>query len=228
MEHEDDYIGACKNFLKSAKNAERTEVGAQYPNWPAELYRKAILNFIRTYGTIEHAPPDKRSRSGVSYKELIEGGLKKMEDLYFGIKDKSKAYRSLATSYRSLKLNLMEAGNLIEAEQFKRKERSALMHYYFHSRSYIRAIAEWLSGIGFIYFIAGWFVPILFIFPFIYYQWVLITSVQGKVTYPDAILYSIQSALNIGHSEFYVPPYLYLFRQGLNPETFLGARSTIW
>lgn len=195
-----DCKAAYRCFLKAAEKAEQTKDGKKYPDWPAKLYRKAILNFIRAYGTIEHAPPE---WGGVSHRELIKRGLKRMEELYLGVEKKSEAYRYLANSYRLIKSNLMEAGNLTEAEEFKRKERSALMRYYFHNRSYFRAIAEWLSGSGFLYFIIVLFLMILVVFPYIYYQWDLITSAQGKITYFDTILYSIESAINIGHGEFY-------------------------
>lgn len=198
------YESAYLLFYRAAEKAEQTKTGKDYPSWPAKLYQKAALNFIRAYGTIGYAPIAQRSiRKGISDKKTIEDGIKKMEERYLGIKDRAEAYRRLAIGYRLLKSALIEAGTLAEAEQFKRKERSALMHYYFHSRSYVRAIAEWLSGTGFMYFIVGWFIMSLFIFPFIYYQWELITSVQGEITYFDAILYSIESALNIGHAEFY-------------------------
>lgn len=184
-----DSITAYRLFLRAAERAERTEHSKNYPNWPAKLYYRVVLNYIRAYGTVDN-------------KEIREV-IKKMEAHYLKIKEQTKAYRLLAISYRLLKSNLIEAGNLTEAEQFKRKERSALMHYYFRSRSYFRAIAEWLSGSGFMYFIVGLFLMILFVFPYIYHQWGLVTSVQGKITYPDAILYSIESTLGIGHNEFY-------------------------
>jgi len=216
-------------FFKSAKKAEQTEDGRSYPNWPAKLYQKAVLNFIRTYGTIEHAPDDvQRIEKGVSDKELIKEGIKKMEDLNLGIEEKSEAYSLLAISYRLLKSGLIEAGNLEEAEQFKIEERSALMHYYFHKRSYFRVVTEWLSGSGFMYFIIVLFPLILFVFPYIYYQWNLIVPVQGKITYLDIILYSIESALGIGHDKLYAIGYgrlLNIFEATLS---WLGLGVFIW
>ncbi len=183
------YQTAYALFFRSAEKAEQTKAGKDYPNWPAELYYRAVLNYIRAYGAVDS-------------REIREA-IKKMEVHYSEIKEQTKAYRLLATSYRLLKSNLIEAGNLTEAEQFKRKERSALMRYYFHRRNYFRAITEWLSGSGFMYFIIGLFLMILFVFPYIYYQWNLVATVQGKITYSDTILYSIESALGIGHNEIY-------------------------
>lgn len=198
------YEPAYTLFFRAAEKAERTKTGKDYPGWPAKLYQKSILNFIRAYGTIDHAPDKQRIKKGISDREVVaKEGIKKMEKRFLAIKNQTEAYRSLAISYRLLKSALIEAGNLTEAEQFKRKECSALMHYYFHSRSYFRAIAEWLSGIGFMYFIIALFLIVLFVFPYIYYQWDLITSAQGTITYPNAILYSFESALNIGHNEYY-------------------------
>jgi len=198
------YEPAYTLFFRAAEKAERTKTGKDYPGWPAKLYQKSILNFIRAYGTIDHAPDKQRIKKGISDREIVaKEGIKKMEEHFLAIENQTVAYRSLAISYRLLKSALIETGNLTEAEQCKRKERSALVHYYLHSKSYFRAIAEWLSGIGFMYFIVSWFIGILFIFPFIYYQWDLVTSAQGKITYPDAILYSIESALNIAHSDSY-------------------------
>lgn len=231
-EHRGRVIGegyrAYPLFLKSVEKAEQTEYSKNDPSWPAELYRNAALNFIRTYGSIEHAPDVRRVKKEVSNKELIKEGIKKMEAHLLRIKDRSKAYSTLATSYRLLKSDLIEAGNLAEAEPFKRKERSALMHYYFHRKSYFRAVTECLSGSGFMYFIIGLFLMILFVFPYIYYQWNLIVPVQGKITYLDIILYSIESALGIGYDKFYAIGYgrlLNIFEAALS---WLGLGVFIW
>lgn len=185
-----DSITAYQLFLRAAERAKRTEQSKNDPNWPAWLYYKAVLNYIRAYGTVDN-------------KEIGEA-IKKIKVYYLKIKEKTEAYRLLAISYRLLKSNLIEAGNFVKAEQFKRKERSALTHYYFHKKSFFRTVAEWLSGIGFLYFILVVVLMILFIFPCIYYQFDLITSsIENKITYPDAILYSIESALGIDHGELY-------------------------
>ena len=188
-EHAGDLYRAYPLFLESAKKTELTTEGKEHPRWPADVYYRAIRNYIRAYGTVDN-------------KEIREA-IKNMEVHYKEIKEKTQSYRLLAISYRLLKSNLIEAGNLTEAEQFKRKERSALMHYYLHSRSYFRAVAEWLSGSGFMYFIGGLFLMVLFVFPCIYYRWELVIPIQGSFTYSDAILYSIESALGIGHNGFY-------------------------
>ena len=223
------YQTAYALFFRSAEKAEQTKVGKDYPNWPAGLYHKATLNFIRTYGTIEYSSDEKqRIRRGVFDRELIKEGIKKMERHYLTIKNPSKAYGLLAMSYRLLKSTLIEVGNLVEAEQFRKKERSALMRYYFYSKSYFRAIVEWLSGIGFLYFIIALFLMVLFVFPYIYYQWDLITSAQGTITYPNAILYSFESALNIGQNEYYavgVGKLLNIIEAGLS---WLGLGVFIW
>jgi len=183
-----DLYRAYPLFLESAKKTERTTEGKKHPRWPADVYYRAILNYIRAYGTVDN-------------KEIREA-IKKMDAHYRKI-EKPRACRLLAVSYRLLKSNLIEAGNLTEAEQFKREERSALMQYYLQSRCYFRAIEEWLSGSGFMYFIGGLFLMVLFVFPCIYYQWELVIPIQGSFTYSDAILYSIESALGIGHNGFY-------------------------
>ena len=215
-------------FFKSAKKAEQTVHSKNDLDWPAKLYHKSALNFIRTYGTIEHAPDAQYIKKGILDKELINKGIKRMKDLYLGIEEKSKAYRLLAISYRLFKSNLIEAGNLAEAEQFKRKERSALMHYYFHRKSYFRAVTEWLSGNGFMYFIIGLFLMISFVFPYIYYQWNLVASLQGKITYSDTILYSIESALGVGHKDFYAIGYGRLLNIIEAALSWLGLGMFIW
>jgi hypothetical protein len=220
------YLGAYTLFFRAAEKAELTEGGKNYPNWPARLYQKAALNFILAYGTIEHALDEKYVNKKVS--DIIKEGIKRMERHFLGIKDRCMAYRFLALSYRLLKSNLIETGNLAEAEQFKRKERSALMHYYFHRGSYFRAVTEWLSGIGFKYFIAGLFLMILFVFPWIYYQWNLVASAQGKITYLNTILYSIESALGIGHDEFYAVGYGRLLNIIEATLSWLGLGVFIW
>lgn len=186
-----DSITAYNLYLKAAERSEQAIHSTKYRNWPVKLYSRAILNYIRTYGTIDT-------------KEMSEAiqNMDQQCDLMKNI-DLKEAYRLSAISYRLFKTNLINAGNLVEAEQLKRKERSALMHYYYHNKKYFRALAEWLSGIGFIYFIVGWAITILFIFPFIYYQWDLIIKVDGDITYLDAIFYSIKSALNIGYREYH-------------------------
>ena len=189
---------AISLYLKSVEKAKQSEYSKKHPEWLAGIYYKVLLNCIRALGTAGY-PKESTVIDDVKVRKVIE----EMENFYLKVKNRTKAYKLLADAYGSLRSNFHSTGKLTEAEQFKRKERSALMHYYFHSRSYFRAMAEWLSGIGFMYFLVGCFVTILFIFPFIYYQWDLITSAQGEITYPDAILYSIEAALNIGHSEFY-------------------------
>jgi len=203
LQHLALYEPAYTLFFRAAEKAEQTKTGKAYPGWPAKLYQRAILNFIRSYGTIEHAPIKHRIKKDIPDKEMIEEGLKRMEKRYVEIKDQAEAYGSLAMAYRLFKSALLEGGNLTEAERFKIKERSALMRYYFYKRNYFRAILEWLSGPGFKYFILVLLVITLFIFPCIYYKWNLVAPVRGKLTYLDAIFYSIGSALNIGHSEFY-------------------------
>ncbi len=189
MEHLADHRGAYQLFLKAAEKAEQTKDGKEYPDWPARLWYRAASSYIYHYGTIDN--------------EETMKAIHKMEHNYLKLKDKAKGYISVATAYRGLASRLMEVANLRDSEKFKRKECSALVHYYFLSGRYFRAMAEWLSGIGFIYFIVGWFVAILFIFPLIYHQGNLITSVQDTVTYSGAVLYSIESTLNIGHSKCY-------------------------
>ena len=179
---------AYELFLRAAQKAEQTKDGKEYPDWPGKLWYRAVVNHISWQGTIEN--------------EEVRKAIDKMESNYLKIENKDKRYNVLANAYRSLRLRLAEAANLTEAEQFKRKESSALTHYYFHSRNYLRAVAEWLSGVGFKYFVMGFFTKILLVFPFIYYWWNLVNSAQGKITYPDAVFYSIKTALNIERNEF--------------------------
>jgi len=209
-----DSITAYRLFLRAAERAERTKHCKNDPNWPGKLYYRAVLNYICAYGTIDN-------------KEIREA-IKRMEAHYLKIKEQNKAYGLSAISYRLLKSKLIEAANLAEAEQFKRKEHSALMHYYFHKRNYFRAVTEWLSGGGFMYFIIGLFLIILFVFPYIYYQWNLVASVQGKIAYPDTILYSIKSVLGIGHDEFYAIGYGRLLNIIEAALAWLGLGVFIW
>lgn len=190
-------------FFKSAKKAEQTQHSKNGPNWPAKLYHKAALNFIRTYGTIKYAPPDAQHiQKEASDKELIEDGIKTMEMHYLKNNDRSKAYGTIAIAYRLLKSALIEHGNLLEAERFRTKERSALMHYYFQNKRFHRGIAEWLAGGGFWYFILLIFFMVFLGFPYIYYSYNLIISPQGYPTWFDAFLYSLETALIMGHDNF--------------------------
>jgi hypothetical protein len=206
MERLTKYDAAYALYFRAAEKAEQTRAGESSP-WPAELYCKAAINFIRAYGGLEVGRHTQRLKKGAPDEELIKDGIKKMETFYLRINDRRRAYRLLAISYRLLKSALIEAGNMAQADQFARKERSALMRYYFHNRSYFRAAAEWLSGDGFGYFIIGVFLMIFFVFPYIYYHWNLIASRLGNITFFDAINYSIESALGIGHDEFYAVGY---------------------
>lgn len=222
------YEAAYALYFRAAEKAEQTEGGKSYPSWPAELYTKAAINFIRAYGGLEVGRHTQRLRKGVPDEELIKSGIKKMEMLYLQVEDRKRAYRLLAISYRLLKSTLIEAGNMAQAGQFVRKERSALMRYYFHNRNYIRAAAEWLSGGGFIYFIISLFLMILFIFPYIYYHWNLVASRLGSITYPEAILYSIESSLGIGHDEFYAIGYGRFLNIVEAALSWLGLGVFIW
>lgn len=185
-----DSITAYRLFLRAAEKAERTTNREKYPHWPANLYHSAVLNYIRAFGTVN----DKE----------VEKAIRSMKDLYLDGEESAKAHRSLAIAYRLLKSNLIEAGNLTEAEQFKSKERSELALYYFHSKNYLGGILEWLAGSGFKYFILAMFVMILFVFPIIYYQWNLIIPVWSNLTPSAAIIYSLESAIGAGHTGFYV------------------------
>lgn len=190
-------------FFKSAKKSQQTKHSENDSNWPAKLYHKAALNFIRTYGTIEHAPSDAQHiQKGTSDKELIKNGIKIMEMHYLKSNDRGKAYGIIAIAHRLLKSALIEQGNLLEAEQYRTKERSALMHYYFHSKRLHRGIAEWLTGAGFWYLILLIFFMVFFGFPYIYYSCNLIVSPHGYPTWFDAFLYSVETALIMGHDNF--------------------------
>ena len=231
-----DPFRAYPLFFKSAEWAEQTkdnEKDAYWQiefchSWPAEFYRRAALNFIRVYGTIEHAPDVQHIKKGFSDKELVKKGIKRMKEHYKAIKDRTEGYRSLGISYRLLKSNLIERGDPAEAEQYKRKERSALTHYYFRRRSYFHAVTEWLSGGGFMYFIIGLFLMISFVFPYIYYQWNLVAPLQGKITYSATILYSIESALGVGHKDFYAIGYGRLLNIIEAALSWLGLGMFIW
>jgi hypothetical protein len=165
---------------------------------------------------------------GISDKEKIKSGIEKMKTHYERFEDKGKAYNFLAISYRLLKSDLIEAGNLAEAEQFKREERSELTRYYYHKRDYFRAVTEWLSGSGFNFFVIGLVLMILFVFPYIYYQWNLVASVQGKITYLDTMLYSIELALGIGNDEFYAIGYGRILNIIGASLSWLGLGVFIW
>lgn len=179
---------AYELFLRSAQKAEQSKIGKKYTNWPGKLWQRAAANYISWQGTIE----DEKGKNAIA----------KMESNYLNIENKDKRYSVLANAYRNLRLRLAEAANLTEAEQFKRKESSALTHYYFYRRNYLRAAAEWVSGIGFKYFVVGFFVAILLVLPWIYYWWDLVTLAQNKITFFDAVFYSTKTALNLDRSEF--------------------------
>lgn len=171
-------------FQKAAQKAEQTEDGKKYPDWPGKLWFRAAVNYVYWNGTLD----DEKARNAVE----------NMEKSYARIEDKKKRYSALANCYRTLRSRLTEAANLSEADKYRRKERSAMTRYYFHSRSVLHAVAEWLSGAGFTYFITALFIMIVFVFPAIYYHWGLITSTQGDIVYVDAVMYSIRSSLSIG------------------------------
>lgn len=191
-------------FFKSAEKAEQTKHSKNDTILPAKLYLKAAINFIRTYGTIEHATVNSHYiESGVSDKVKIKQGIKEIKDHYLRIKDRREAYRLLAISHRLLRTYLIEMGNLEEARGFRKKEHSALMHYYFHRRSYLRSVIECLAGSGFAYIILLIFFLILVVFPCIYYHWDLVIPIHSSITYLHAFLYSIESALGIGHNDLY-------------------------
>lgn len=216
-------------FFKSAEKAEQTKHSKNDQIWPAKLYHKAALNFIRTYGTIENAPVNARHiEKGVSDKVKIKQGIKEAENHYLRIKNRSEAYRLLAISHRLLRSNLIEMGNLEEARGFRKKERSALMHYYFHRRSYLRAVIECLAGSGFKYFIIGLLLMILVIFPCIYYYGDFVIPLKSSITYRDAFLYSIESALGIGHNEFYAIGFGKLLNIVEAALSWLGLGVFIW
>lgn len=224
LERSARYRTASRLFLKAAEKTELTEDGKTYPDWPAGLFCRSIQNYIRFYGT---AGENIRA-FGLYGERNIKKIVEKMEVNCLRIKDKAKAYKFLAAYYRTLKSSLIDAGNLTEAEQFKRKERSALMHYYFYKGNYFRAIAEWLAGNGFKYFIVGLFLMVFVIFPWIYYQWNLVASTQGNITYLDATLYSIEVALGIRHDEFYAVGHGRLLNIIEAALSWLGLGVFIW
>lgn len=190
MEQWSEHGAAYMLFLKAAQKAEQTKDGMKYPEWPGRLWFRAVVNHICSNGTADNE----------EVREVIE----KMERDYSKIEDKKKRYSVLANSYRTLRSRLTEAANLTEADKFRRKERSALTRYYFHSKRLLHAVAEWLSGTGFTYFITALFVMVTFVFPAIYYHWDLITSAQGDIVYADAVLYSIRSSLSIGQDRLHL------------------------
>ena len=69
---------------------------------------------------------------------------------------------------------------------------------------------------------------ILIIFPCLYYWLDLVTSKQGKFIYSDAILYSIESALGIGHNEFYAVGFGKLLNIVEAALSWLGLGVFIW
>lgn len=187
-------------FFKSATKAQYAKIAREYPTWPAELYRRAVINFIRTYGTIEHAPLDVQFISrGISDRDWIKDGIEQIEIHYQKIEDKRKRYELIAIAYRLLKLSLIEKGNLPEAELYRTKERSALMHYYFHNKKFHRAIAEYISGKGFRYLMMLLFFMIFIGFPYLYYSYNLIASTENWPTWITVIIYSTETALIMGH-----------------------------
>lgn len=190
-------------FFKSAERAELSETVKDYPTWPARNYHRAAINFIRTYGTIEHAPPDAQHiKKGTPDRELIKNCIGLIEKHYHNSNDRSKAYGLIATAHRLLKSALIEQGNLLEAEQYRTQERNALMHYYFHNNRFDRSILEWLTGRGFSWLLVFLFLLIICGFPYIYYSHSLLVSPQGNITIVDAVLYSIETALVMGHDNF--------------------------
>ena len=211
-------------YLKSAEKAIQSDYSEKHPEWVAGIYYKVLLNYIRALGTAGYS-----RESAVIDEEKIRKVIIEMEIFYLKVKERTKAYKLLADAYGSLRSNFHGVGRLTEAEQFKKKERSALMHYYFHSRNYFRSMAECLSGSGFMYFIVGIFLMILFGFPLVYYCCDIITSTVGeKITYPDAIIYSIESALGIDHGELYVVRYGKLLNIIEVALSWLGLGVFIW
>lgn len=200
LETAEDYRAAYVCFTKAGEKAEQTKDGQNYPAWPARLYHRAILNYIRAYSTLKQVPQES---SGTSHRKQIQEALRKAERLFLSIQNKEEAYLYLANFYRSIKVSLLEAGNLAESENFKKKERSALMRYYFYKKQPIRALVEWLSGEGFVYFVIALFVLVFGLFPYIYYRFKLLGSIQGDVTFWDTLLFSLQSALSVGDNTVY-------------------------
>lgn len=191
------YRRAYRLFARAAEKAEQTEDAKKYPEWPAKLWYLAVHNYIHAFGTTDDAVFD--DCTPLRYKEARESIIK-MRRHYLQIQEKDRAYKMLANAYGIFESALAEMGNLAESEQFRKEERSALVRYYFYKKHYSRAIIEWLSGDGFLYFIVLLFIMILIVFPLIYYQYALISSPSdNKVTYLDAIVYSVELALSIDH-----------------------------
>jgi tetratricopeptide (TPR) repeat protein len=199
-----DYNLAYVLFLRSAIKVEQFKEGCQDITWPARMYHLAAVNYIRTFGTIDHAPDSYHVQRGVTDRDVIKNGLKKMEEYYLKLKDTKKAYALLSINYRVLKSNLMEKGNLIEARYYKNKEHTMLSRYYLHNKRYFTCVVEWLAGTGFFYFLLGSIITIIFLFPFFYTQWNLISSATGNlVTYFDGVLFSLEAALGVGQSKLF-------------------------
>jgi len=69
---------------------------------------------------------------------------------------------------------------------------------------------------------------VLFVFPWVYYQLELVFSPQGRIAYPEAVLYSIQSALIIDHVEPYAVGYGKLLDVVESALSWLGLGVFIW
>src|SRR3989344_3667827 len=172
-------------FLRAARCAEQTHAGKVGLDWPIKLYRNAVLNHIKSRGSVDDRE--------------IQQAIQRIKALSLAMPDKQAAYGSLASDYRLIKAALGERGNLSEAERLRGEERSALAHYYFHKGNVLRLIGVWLSGSGFRYILITFLLLAAFVFPAAYLFFDAITVPEGVVTATDAVTYSLETALSVDH-----------------------------
>jgi len=223
------YEPAYMLYYKGAEKAEQTDTGKKYPDWPAELYAKAVLNFIHAYGGLDIGRHTYRLKTGSPDEQVIQNSIIKMQRLFLKIGDPSRSYRLLAIHYRLFRSASIAAGNTALAMKFAKDERVALTAYHWYTNRYFRALVEWLSGKGFIYFVIILFVMVVFVFPFIYYYWkLIIPQSANNITYFHAVLYSVGRALGVEYQNMYPTNcgiLVSLFESGLS---WLGLGVFLW
>ncbi len=215
-----DFDTAFQLYLKAGKCAEETdEAISGNPRWPAKLYYRAVLSFVRAFG---HTSDPK-----------IEDALQKMHHHNMRLKveqnQPERAYKSLAIAYCSIKSALIIAGNLLEARNIEQKELQATMRLHRVRKSYGNMIFHWLRSGGYVYFIMAWTLLVLAGFPSIYFLFDLIGSHGQTMDWTDAVRYSIETSLIIGHEDFHavslVGRFLAIAETALS---YFGLGITLW
>lgn len=215
-----DFDTAFQLYLKAGEYAEQTEEATQKnPRWPAKMYYRAVLNFVKAFGH--------------TADEHIEHALDKMHDHNMRLKtehhDGVRAYKSLAISYCSIKSALILAGNLLEARVVEQRELKAAMKLHRARKSYGNMIYHWLRAGGFVWFIGIWSILVVAGFPLLYFLFDLISKQGVAPDWTDAVQYSIETSLIIGHDDFHAATqagrFLAIAETALS---YFGLGSTLW